>query len=135
MFVVQFQITLSLDPAQFAFLKQAFGSVQQSLSTIQSNQKQEILKMAALDDQIAALTADVTAETTVNASAVTLINGIPALIQAAVNNALAAGATPAELTALTSLATQINQSSGSLAAAVTANTAPVAPAPPPAPGA
>ena len=88
------------------------------------------IKMAALDDQIAVLTADVTAEDTVIDSAVTLINGIPALIKDAVDKALAAGATPAQLQSLTDLGTTMTAKSQALAAAVTANT----PAAPPAPG-
>ena len=76
----------------------------------------------ALDTQIATLQAEVTAETTVEASAVTLIQGIPALIAAAVVQAQAAGATPAELASLTALANQITANSAGLSAAVTANT-------------
>lgn len=77
--------------------------------------------MSALDD----LTAQVQATTTVEASAVTLIQGIAAQLQAA-------GTDPAKLSALTS---QLNASAAALAAAVTANTAPppAPPAPAPAP--
>lgn len=95
---------------------------------------QELKRMStaanALDAQIANLTADVAAETTVEQSAITLINGIPTLIANAVAAAQAAGATPAELAALTALGTSITNSSAGLAAAVTANTP--APAAPPA---
>jgi hypothetical protein len=73
--------------------------------------------MSALTD----LQAAVAAETTVEASAVTLINGIPALIAAA-------GTDPAALAALQA---SITSSSSALAAAVTQNT----PAAPPATGA
>jgi|ERR1700722_7086228 len=83
----------------------------------------------ALDAQIANLTADVSAETSVEQSAITLINGIPGLIATAVTAAQAAGATPAELTALTTLGASISASSAALSAAVTANT-PVAPVTP-----
>lgn len=89
----------------------------------QENQK----NMAALDDQITALTNDVTQETTVEQSAITLINGIPALIANAVAQAQAAGATPAQLQALTDLGTKITASSAALGTAVTTNT-PAAPA-------
>lgn len=68
------------------------------------------------------LRAAVAAETTVNQSAVTLLNAIPGLI-------LAAGTDPA---ALQALADSITVNTTSLAAAVTANT-PAAPAPAPAP--
>jgi hypothetical protein len=88
-------------------------------------------QMAALDDALTALTAKVTAEDTVIDSAVTLIQGIPALISAAVTAALAQGATPAQLQAITDLGTTITAKSDALAAAVTANTpaAPPTPAP------
>lgn len=66
-----------------------------------------------LDD----LTAEVAQETTVENSAITLINGLAAQITAA-------GTDPAKLAALTA---SIKSSSDALAAAVTANTPPVAP--------
>jgi hypothetical protein len=75
-----------------------------------------------LDTNIAALTAQVAANTTVEGSAVTLLNGIPAMITAAVAAATAAGATPAELAAVTGLATTLQASAAPLAAAVTQNT-------------
>jgi hypothetical protein len=81
-----------------------------------------IEKMATLATAITNLQTAVTADTTVEQSAITLLNGIPALITAAVNQALANGATSAQLTALTTLATTIQQNSTNLAAAVTANT-------------
>ena len=52
------------------------------LATILSNQTKELNAMNELDTLITTLTQDVAAETTVEASAVTLINGIPALIAA-----------------------------------------------------
>lgn len=84
--------------------------------------------MAQLDDQITALTAQVQADTTVIGSAVKLINGIAAQIQAAVQAALAAGATAAQLKALNDLQTQLKTNDDSLAAAVAANTPPAPPA-------
>ena len=78
----------------------------------------------ALDTELTALQAQVTASTTVEASAVTLINGIAAQIAAAVAAAQAAGATPAELQAVTDVQTSLQNSSAALAAAVTANTPP-----------
>ncbi len=89
--------------------------------------------MNALDQAISDLTAAVTKETTVEASAVVLLNGIPALIAKAVADATAAGATPTELASLNALGVAIAASSAPLAAAVTANTPPAPPAPPPAP--
>jgi len=110
-------------------------SIARSLSRIEHNQYlilEAVKRMStaanALDVQIANLTADVAAETTVEQSAITLINGIPALIAKAAAAATAAGATPAELASLTALGASIASSSANLAAAVTANT----PAPPPA---
>ena len=80
--------------------------------------------MSALDDAITKLQADVTAEATVEQSAITLLNGIPGLITTAVNNALAAGATPAQLASLTALSASIEANTTGLSTAVTANTAP-----------
>lgn len=88
----------------------------------------EILEMAALDDAITALTAEVANDTNVISAADTLINGISAQITAAVNAALAAGATPAQLAALTAVTTTLTNNDASLAAAVAANT-PAAAAP------
>lgn len=76
----------------------------------------------ALDNEITALQTAVANETTVNQSAITLIQGIPGLIATAVAAAQAAGATPAELSALTALQTTIANNATGLAAAVTANT-------------
>lgn len=70
--------------------------------------------MAALDD----LTAQVAANTTVEQSAITLIQGLAAQLAAA-------GTDPAKLAALTS---SLKTSADALAAAITANT-PHAPAP------
>lgn len=83
-----------------------------------------------LDDAITQLQSDVAAETAVNQSAITLINGIPALVQTAVQQALAAGATPAQLQAFNDLDAALKSQATGLAAAVTANT-PTPPAPPP----
>jgi hypothetical protein len=74
--------------------------------------------MAALDD----LTAQVAQNTSVEASAVQLIQGLATQLQAAI-----AAGNPA---ALQALAQQLNTSATALAAAITANTPP---APPPAP--
>ncbi len=71
----------------------------------------------------------VATETAVEQSAITLINGIPAMIAAAVATATAAGATPEQLAAFDAIGAQLSASSASLAAAVTANT----PAAPPVP--
>ena len=71
-----------------------------------------------LDD----LQAAVTRATTVEASAVELINGISARIQTAVSAALANGATAAELAPVQAEVDALKASSDALSAAVTANT-------------
>ena len=78
--------------------------------------------MSALDDAITALTNEVTEETTVEQSALTLIQGIPALIASAVTAALAAGATPAQLKSITDLQAKLAANDSELAAAVAAGT-------------
>jgi hypothetical protein len=103
----------------------ALESIAQSLIKL-SGEKSMSPTPNALDTEIAALQSAVENETTVDQSAVTLINGIPGMIQTAVNAALAAGATSAELAALTALQTTIANNASSLAAAVSANT-PAAP--------
>ena len=76
----------------------------------------------ALADEIAKLQADVTAETSANQAAITLINGFASQLAAAVAAAAANGATPDQLAALQALETTISQNSTTLASAVTANT-------------
>lgn len=82
--------------------------------------------MAALDDQITALTSDVAALTTAEKSAVALITGLAAQLAAAILAAQNVGATAAQLQALTDLHTAITGDTAELAAAVAANT-PTAP--------
>ena len=79
--------------------------------------------MAVIDD----ILANVTAANTVEQSAIVFINGVPALIQAAVAQAQANGATAAQLQPVTDAATQLKANADALAAAITANT-PAAPA-------
>ena len=64
----------------------------------------------------------VTATTTVEASAKTLIDGFSARLQAAVDAALANGATEAELAPVQAEVDALNASSTDLAASVAANT-------------
>lgn len=71
---------------------------------------------------LADLQAQVTAATTVEDSATTLITGFAARMQAAVDAALANGATAAELAPVQAEVTALKTSSDALAAAVTANT-------------
>ena len=85
--------------------------------------------MSALDDKIEALQAEVTNETNVSQSALTLIQGIGTQIAAAVAAATAAGATPEQLTELTTLQSTLAANDAALSAAVAANTPAPAPAP------
>jgi len=85
-------------------------------------QQGEVKQMAVIDDSITALQADVTAQTTVLTSVQTFTAGIPAMIQTAVNSALAQGATPAQLQALTDLKTGLETNTAGFAAAIVAGT-------------
>lgn len=87
-----------------------------------------IWKVYLMDQEIAALQAEVTAQTTVDQSALTLIQGFGARLDAAVAAATAAGATPAQLASITALTASIKANDDALAAAVLAGT----PAAPPA---
>jgi len=73
------------------------------------------------------LAAQVQANTDVEASAVIALNGVAARIQAAVDAALANGATAAELAPVQAEVDGLNASATALAAAVAANTAPPTP--------
>ena len=79
-------------------------------------------RMSGLEDQIAALTSQVKANTDVENSALVLIQGFSARLDAAVAAATAAGATPAQLQELADLGASIKASDDALAAAVAANT-------------
>jgi hypothetical protein len=69
-----------------------------------------------------ALAAAVARETDVDASAVALINGFAARVQAAVDAAVANGATAAELAPVQAEVDAMKANADALAAAVTANT-------------
>jgi len=75
-----------------------------------------------LDQAIADLRTQVEAETTATASAITLMNGIQARIDAAVAEAEAKGATPEQLQAIKDLSAKIGTETQALADAVQANT-------------
>jgi hypothetical protein len=91
--------------------------------------QQENDHMAALDDKIAALQTEVANNTTVEQSAITLIQGLAQQLAAAIAAAAAAGATTAQLQTLTDLQTTLAANDSALSAAIAANT-PAAPAPP-----
>ncbi len=84
--------------------------------------------MAKLDDSIAALQAEVARNTTVEKSALALIQGFAKQLADAVAAATAAGATDAQLKSITDLQASLATNDDELAAAVQANT----PAQPPA---
>lgn len=69
-----------------------------------------------------ALAAQVTQNTSVEASALAVINGIAARIQAAVDAAIAGGASAADLAPVTDEIAALKASSDALSAAVQANT-------------
>jgi len=79
-------------------------------------QKLGVLKMTVQDD-FAALQAKVANETTVEASAITLLQGLKSQL-----DALAAAGTPVTSDQINALSQQIDTNSSTLAAAVTANT-------------
>jgi formaldehyde-activating enzyme involved in methanogenesis len=83
-----------------------------------------IAKMSQMDDEIAVLVTDVTAMRGAVDSATALINGFQTAMAKAVADALAAGATPAQLQSLTDLDTSLNAEKTDLASAVAANTPP-----------
>jgi hypothetical protein len=88
-------------------------------------------QMSQMDDEITQLVADVAAERNLIDKATALISGFPAAIQKAVDDALAAGATPQQLQTLTDLHAAIGQQSTDLTNAIATNTPPAAPAPTP----
>lgn len=118
-----------LPMAEFRFHPKPPPQLDPTLETLVRKIDHMSATVSTLDADIAALQAAVAAEAAVEASAVVLLNGIPAMITDAVAAALAAGATPAQLQALTDLATAVSANSAPLAAAVAANTPTPAPAP------
>lgn len=82
----------------------------------------------SMQSVIDGLRANVARLTSVEDSVQAFVEGVPAMIQAAVDQALAAGATPEQMQALTDLNAQLSAKVEELAGDVTANT-PAAPAP------
>jgi hypothetical protein len=106
-----------------AALSLKVATLQQQVTTGFNNVLARIKTMSdSVATELANLTQDVTNETTVEASAITLIEGFAAQLAAAQAAASAAGATPAQLASFATLGTNINTSSAALAAAVAANT-------------
>lgn len=83
-------------------------------------------------EEITALTAQITRATQVEQGAVTFIEGVSTLIANAVAAATANGATTEQLQPLVDLGNSLDSESDALSAAITANTS-AAPAPTPAP--
>jgi hydroxymethylglutaryl-CoA reductase len=96
------------------------------MASITKQATQEHKDMTATDDAITALTAQVTANTTVIGSAEATISGIAAALATAIAAAAAGGATPAQLAQLTAMQTTLQNDDTGLATAITANT-PAAP--------
>lgn len=92
------------------------------LNRILANQGLEKTAMSEMDDAVTKLTADVAAERTVVDSAIAYAKGVPALIQTAIDTALAAGATQAQLQAVTDAQAALETQATDLAAAIPANT-------------
>jgi hypothetical protein len=79
-------------------------------------------KMTTLDDAIGRLQTSVANLTTVDQSAIALLQGLKKQLDDAIQAAKNSGATPVQLQALTDLSTAIDTKDTELAAAVTANT-------------
>jgi len=101
-----------------AKLDTAIDLIKNLVLLTQNLSQQEHQDMTATDDAIAALTAQVAANTTVLGSAETALNGVAAAIAAAIASASAAGATPAQLAEIQALQTQIANDDAGLAAAI-----------------
>ena len=121
MFAALAQQAVSLARIQNALINNAtvLDRLESKLDTLLSQEKKE---MAAIDDAIDQLTAQVAKNTDVTAGAKVLIAGFSQKLADAVAAATAAGATPAELKAVTDLAAAVKASDDDLAAAVAQNT-------------
>ncbi len=87
------------------------------------------MSTSQLDAAIQSAQAAATKNTDTEDSAIIVLNSIPAMIKAAVDAALAAGATPAQLQAINDVAAKLTAKSADLAAAIAANTTPPGPGP------
>lgn len=111
-------MTLKIEHHQFIRDDEVSAKLDRILLALQTQEK----TMAAIDDKITALQAEVARQTTVDASALTLIQGFGAQLAAAVAAAQANGATPAQLQELTDLQSAIAANDSGLATGVAANT-------------
>lgn len=116
-----------MTPAQYETILNAIYGLQLALGRLEKSMHfihKELKTMnAQVDQNFLNLQTSVTNETTVEASAITLLNGLSAQLAAAI-----AAANNGDSAALPALQAQVDQSSAALAAAVAANT-PAAPAP------
>ena len=119
--VTQLNVTLAAVQSTLAVL-------QATLTNIETQMGGLMTASANVAAEVASLTTSVANETTVDQSAVVLLNGIPAMIANAIAQAQAAGATPAQLAAIDALRQTMATNATNLAAAITANTS-AAPAP------
>lgn len=105
--------------------------IEYKLDLLLANQEKELTNMAALDDAITELQADVTDETTVQGSVLTLLTGLSQQLTAALAAAANSGASAAQLASLAALDASLKTNIGAMTAAVTTNTPtpPASPAP------
>lgn len=99
-------------------LRGILREINDNLKHIRYSQTRMENKMSQMDDEIAQIKSDVAAERTAVDSATALISGFAAQLQAAVQAAQDAGATPQQLQDLTDLHTALTQQTSDLANAV-----------------
>lgn len=107
----------------------AFAALSAKVTALEKEQLAMSGTMNNLDQEITALTTQVTNAEAGEDAALTMIQGISAQIAAAVAAAQAAGATPQEVAQMVALGASLDAKSAELAAAVAANT-PAPPTPP-----
>lgn len=117
---------MTTTPTQLDRIEAVLADVRQLIRTVLSQELQMANVLDPIASQVTALVAEVAAETTVNESAIALLNGLSAQIAALA----ALAADPAQVASIASqlgaLATSVKTNTDALAAAVTANT-PVTP--------
>jgi len=109
-------IALAIPPVA---VTETLARIESKLDAATTRESQQMSKMS---DEVALLRRDVQDEKTINASAVTLLNGINDRIAAAVEAAKAAGATDEEVAAIEELRVGLASDNAALAKAVTDNT-------------
>jgi hypothetical protein len=109
--------------------RDALGRIEKHLSQIEARLRfsslVEYQQMTAMDDAVTKLTADVTAERAVVDSVNLFVTGVPKLVRDAVDAALAAGASAAQLAAVMDAAAALEKQSADIAAAILTGTIPV----------